>query len=72
MKARINGHENPSDFQAISRPRSVKHGASAIESYISSIMEESALIKDSGMLFLEPFAGSLRILQAFRYLTRRP
>ncbi|MBU4246293.1 MAG: hypothetical protein ABIF85_01120 [Nanoarchaeota archaeon] len=30
-----------------------------INGYISSIMEESALIKDGGMLFLASFAGSI-------------
>lgn len=42
-----------------------------INGYISSIMEESALIKDSGMLFLASFAGSLFLFVANIMLSKR-
>lgn len=42
-----------------------------INGYINSIMEESALIKDSGMLFLASFAGSLFLFVANIILSKQ-
>ncbi|MBU4451234.1 MAG: oligosaccharide flippase family protein [Nanoarchaeota archaeon] len=42
-----------------------------INGYINSIMEESALIKDSGMLFLAAFAGSLFLFVANIILSKQ-
>ena len=42
-----------------------------INGYINSIMEESALIKDSGVLFLASFAGSLFLFVANIILSKQ-
>ncbi|MBU4299655.1 oligosaccharide flippase family protein [archaeon] len=42
-----------------------------INGYITSIMEESALIKDSGMLFLASFAGSIFLFVANIMLSKQ-